>query len=83
MRREKHIVFQNYEKHRELICRYVIRRMPGVDRDALFQTLNLIWKKAAENEWKLGGESEKGQVNLLLQIADQVLQEVPATQEML
>lgn len=75
MRRGGQKVFQNYERHGELVCRYVMRRMPGADRDVWFHILNLIWERAAERYRELDRKTEKEQRYWLFQIADQVIRE--------
>ncbi|MGN1142109.1 MAG: hypothetical protein ACI4TF_12975 [Oliverpabstia sp.] len=73
MKKGKSTGLQIYEKHKEIVCRYIARRIPGQGEDMLFRIGKKVWEQAAINEQEFEKKTEKEQVCLLLAIVEQII----------
>lgn len=73
MEKGKSTGLQIYEKHKEIVSRYIARRIPGQGEDMLLRIGKKVWEQAAINEQEFEKKTEKEQVCLLLAIVEQII----------
>lgn len=73
MEKGKSTGLQIYEKHKEIVCRYIARRIPGQGEDMLLRIGKKVWEQAAVKEQEFEKKTEKEQVFLLLAIVEQII----------
>ena len=72
MEKGKSTGLQIYEKHKEIVSRYIARRIPGQGEDMLLRIGKKVWEQAAIKEQEFEKKTEKEQVCLLLAIVEQI-----------
>ena len=73
MEKGKSTGLQIYEKHKEIVSRYIARRIPGQGEDMLLRIGKKVWEQAAVKEQEFEKKTEKEQVCLLLAIVEQII----------
>lgn len=73
MEKGKSTGLQIYEKHKEIVSRYIARRIPGQGEDMLLRIGKKVWEQAAIKEQEFEKKTEKEQVCLLLAIVEQII----------
>ena len=73
MEKGKSTGLQIYEKHKEIVSRYIARRIPGQGEDMLIRIGKKVWEQAAIKEQEFEKKTEKEQVCLLLAIVEQII----------
>ena len=73
MEKGKSTGLQIYEKHKEIVSRYIARRIPGQGEDMLLRIGKKVWEQAEIKEQEFEKKTEKEQVCLLLAIVEQII----------